>query len=126
MPVTYLGIFFGDWFHLGGGVGELVMHSYGSRAKPWWGPDGKAPESSKVLILWNILLFIKIYPSQPVMKLIQYIFFSKILPKITPSLTCKDLRIYKLPITMYTSENILNYRAFLNTEFGHTNWYTGF
>ena len=32
------------------------------------GPGGKAPRSSKNLVLWNHLLLIKIYPQQPVMK----------------------------------------------------------
>ena len=37
--------------------------------------------SSKDLLLWNHLLLIKIYPLKPIMKLIQLIFFSKMLPK---------------------------------------------
>ena len=56
------------------------MPSYGSRAKSWWGPGGEAPGSSKDLVLKNHLLLIKIYLPQPVMKLIQHIFF-KILSK---------------------------------------------
>ena len=62
----------------GGGRGGAVMPPYGSRAKPWWGPGGKATGSPKNLVLRNHLLLIKIYPSQPVMKLIQCIFFKNL------------------------------------------------
>ena len=58
----------------------VAMPPCGFMAKPWWWPDSKAPGSSKDLVLWNHLLLIKIYPSQPVMKLVQHIFF-KIRPK---------------------------------------------
>ena len=43
---------------------------------PVWVQD-KAPKCSKDLFLWHHLLLIKIYPPQPVMKLIQYFFFQK-------------------------------------------------
>ena len=59
---------------------EAVKPPYGSPYKSWWRPGGKAPGSSKDLVLWNQLLLIKMYSPQPVMKLIQHI-FSKILPK---------------------------------------------
>ena len=78
--------FFGEadlstgFFFFGGGGGGGVMPHNGSRAKSWWGPGSKAPESSNDLVLWDRLLLIKAYPPQPVMKLIQHIFF-KILPK---------------------------------------------
>ena len=49
-----------------------------SRTKPWWGTRvGKVPVISKNLVLWNHLLLIKIYPPQPLMKLIQSLFFQK-------------------------------------------------
>ena len=51
------------------------MPLYGCRAKPWWGPCNKAPGGSKDLVLWDHLLLIKIYPQQPVMKLIEQFFF---------------------------------------------------
>ena len=41
----------------------------------------EAPISSKELILWNHKLLIKIFPPQPIMKVIQHI-FPKILPKL--------------------------------------------
>ena len=53
----------------------VVMPPCGFMAKPWWWPDSKVPGSSKGLVLWNHLLLIKMYPSQPVMKLVQHIFF---------------------------------------------------
>ena len=57
------------------------MPPYGSRTKLWWGPGSNIPRSPKELLLWNRLPLIKIYTPQPVMKVIQHIFFSKILPK---------------------------------------------
>ena len=44
--VTYPKIFWGDRFQQGVWRGA-VMHPYGSRAKPWWRPGGKASRSSK-------------------------------------------------------------------------------
>ena len=38
----------------GEGGGGTVHPSYGSRAKPWWGPCGKAPRSSKDLVLKSL------------------------------------------------------------------------
>ena len=62
-------------FSSGLGV-EGLMSPYGSRAKPWSErPGDKAPGSSKDLVLWNHLFLVKIYPMQPVIKLIQHSFF---------------------------------------------------
>ena len=58
-----------------GGGGGAVMPPYGSRAKPCREPGSKAPRNFKDLVLWNHLLLIKIHPPQPVVKLIQHIFF---------------------------------------------------
>ena len=54
---------------------EAVMPLHGSRAKFWWGTGDKALRNFEDLVLSNQLLLIKIYPLQPVMKLIQRIFF---------------------------------------------------
>ena len=67
MPVAIDSYFKEKLLHI---VRGAVMPLYGCRAKPWWGPCNKAPGGSKDLVLWDHLLLIKIYPQQPVMKLI--------------------------------------------------------
>ena len=76
LTVTYPEFFWGERFQRVGV--EAVMPPYVSRAKPWWGPGGKAPEISKDLVLWNHLLLIKLYPPLPMIKLIQCIFFKNL------------------------------------------------
>ena len=75
-----------------------------------WGPGGKAPGSSKDLLLWNHLLFIEIYPPQPVMKLIQRI-FSKILRKFEFEVNFRIVRFLNswrpCLLTNYLSQCIL-------------------
>ena len=93
---------------------------------PWWVPGGKAHGSSKYLVLWNNLLW---------MKLIK-LFFSKILPKIKFNVNfCIQLYAFLthedpvyLQIT-YLSVYYVKYTE-LKYFFGHWVWapkpYTGF
>ena len=74
--------------------------NYGSRAKPWWRPGGQVPGSSKDLVLWNHLLFIKIC--------FICFFFQKFEFEVNFSVQSlfwpvKTLRIYKLLITLFTT-----------------------
>ena len=85
-------IFWGDRFQQkiwerGWAGGALSYPLMGPGQSPDDDKAAKLPEtpiSSKDLVLWNHKLLIKIYPPQPVIKLIQHI-FSKILPKIFKS-----------------------------------------
>ena len=100
-----------------------------SGAKPWWRPGSKDPRSFKDLVLWNHLLLIKIYPPQPVMKLIQHVFFSKILSKFEfevnfninhSSLTNKD------PPHLQITDHYVYCSKYTELKFGCPNCYTGF
>ena len=86
------------------------MHPYGSRAKPWWRPGGKASRSSKdYLFSLKSLIFHENIPSTTCDET-NSTFFSKILPKFElevnfsvksyASLTCEDPAY--LQITFHT------------------------
>ena len=102
-----------------GGVGDCDAPLW-VYAKLWLGPGGKAPGNSKDLVLWNHFLLIKIYPPQPVMKLIQH-FFSKILLKLELEVNFSKCSYHYVYYLKYTE-----LKAFVGNEFWNPNWYTSF
>ena len=96
--MTYPKIFWRDRFHQGvWRGGEAVIPPYGSRANPFWGPEGKAPGSSKDLALWNHLLLIQIYLPQPVMKLVQHNLFANYLSLCILLKICWTKKLFLAP-----------------------------
>ena len=112
--VTYPDIFGGDRFQQGvweGGCSVPLWVQGKAQVGTRWQNSRKLHGFSTL----NHLLLIKIYPSQPVMKLIQriFFFFSEILRKFEfqvnfsvqsyAYLTCEHLAYLQLLITMYTT-----------------------